>query len=246
MNALETQPFAGWTIIDVDQAPSTNDLAARESPWTVVRARRQTAGRGRQNRHWVSSEGGLWLSAVLPAPPSEWVASTAPLVAGLAVVRALGELGVRPVRLRWPNDLMVDERKLGGILAERPGIDRLIIGLGLNVHNDPERDDPTLMGQTISLARLGLGNLGVSDLSTAVLDALQRVFHCWVERGFGALLPDFESLWGTPRQVRIVVDQTTLTGRFLGIDAVGNPRIETDSGSVHVVFGPLVWQLIET
>ncbi len=246
MNTGAASPFPGWTIIDVDHASSTNDLAAREAPWTVVRARRQSAGRGRQNRAWVSSEGGLWLSAVLPSPPPEPAAATAPLVVGLAAARALDGLGARPLRLRWPNDLMVDDKKLGGILAERPAPDRVVVGLGINVLNDPERDDASLVGQTTSLARLGLAGLSLGDLSAAILDALYRTHAVWVGRGFLALLPDFEALWGPPRPVCVTVDQTTVSGRFLGIDAVGNPRIETASGAVQVIYGPRVWQLIET
>ncbi|MFQ3670050.1 MAG: biotin--[acetyl-CoA-carboxylase] ligase [Verrucomicrobiia bacterium] len=237
--------FPGWTVIDVEHVASTNDGAAREPEWTVVRARRQSAGRGRQNRRWVSSEGGLWMSAVVPAPVGEGSVAVAPLVAGLAFARALRGMGVRGMRLRWPNDLMVDERKLGGILAERPAAERIVIGLGLNVKNDPEREDPSLMGQTVSLERLGLGEVGLEELSMALLEELRQVHAVWVRLGFVALLPQFEGWWGPSRQVRVTVDRSTVTGRFLGIDAAGNPRIENGAGEVQVLYGPLVWQLSE-
>lgn len=237
-------PFSDWTVIDVEQASSTNDLAAREPPWTAVRAKRQNAGRGRQGRSWSSGEGGLWLSAVLPAP-AESAATTAPLVAGLAFARALRKLGVGSLRLRWPNDLMVDDRKLGGILAERPQADRITIGLGLNVLNDPERDDPSLIGQTISLCRLGVST-DLGEWTTALLESLRQAHTVWTGQGFTKFLPELDGLWGSPRPVRALVDQAEVCGRFLGVDASGNPRIETNSGEVRILYGPLVWQLFET
>ena len=110
-------------VIRLASAPSTQD-AARDLPaGTVVVADRQTAGRGRLGRRWEAPSGtALLASFVLPARP------LASLAAGVAAADCCGEA----VRLKWPNDLLLDGRKLGGILVERRG-ERCLVGIGINL-----------------------------------------------------------------------------------------------------------------
>lgn len=152
-----------WRILERDSVGSTNDearaLAQAGDPGRVaVVARRQTAGRGRLGRPWVSEPGGLYLSALLrPALPAAR-AGLLPLAAGVAVAEAAERLGARP-ELRWPNDVLVGGRKLAGVLCEArfaPGaaaLEWVVIGVGLNV----QQRGPTLLaaGGT-SLAQLGI------------------------------------------------------------------------------------------
>jgi BirA family transcriptional regulator, biotin operon repressor / biotin---[acetyl-CoA-carboxylase] ligase len=110
-------------VVRVDTVASTQDLARPLPVGTVVVADHQTAGRGRLDRRWVAPPGSSLLASwVLPAHP------LAPLAAGVACAQACGA----PVRLKWPNDLLLDGRKLGGILVERTG-DRCIVGTGINL-----------------------------------------------------------------------------------------------------------------
>jgi BirA family transcriptional regulator, biotin operon repressor / biotin---[acetyl-CoA-carboxylase] ligase len=105
---------------------------------TAVVARSQTAGRGSRGRSWTSAPGGLWLS-VLSRPAAAGLELVS-LRTGLAVADALGRLGAGDrIRLKWPNDLMLDDRKLGGILCEArwqgTALAWIVIGLGVNVEN---------------------------------------------------------------------------------------------------------------
>ncbi len=110
-------------VIRVDAVPSTQDVARLLPVGTVVVAEHQTAGRGRLDRRWETPPGtALLASWVLPAH------ALAPLAAGVACARGCGER----VRLKWPNDLLLDGRKLGGILVERTG-ERCIVGTGINL-----------------------------------------------------------------------------------------------------------------
>jgi BirA family biotin operon repressor/biotin-[acetyl-CoA-carboxylase] ligase len=133
----------GWPA-EIEYAallPSTNDrlkelARAGAAPWTVVLADAQTAGRGRQGRRWVSPPGNLYMSVLLrPAPPGpRW--SVLPLAAGLAVAEALGAEGLE-ARLKWPNDVMIGDRKIAGILTEATssagGLESVVVGIGVNV-----------------------------------------------------------------------------------------------------------------
>jgi BirA family biotin operon repressor/biotin-[acetyl-CoA-carboxylase] ligase len=132
-------------IVRLDDVGSTMDAlhALAEggaSAGTAVVARSQIAGRGSRGRSWTSPPGGLWLS-VLSRPAAAGLELVS-LRTGLAVAEALGRFGAGSrIRLKWPNDLMLDERKLGGILCEArwqgTALAWIVIGLGVNVENQP-------------------------------------------------------------------------------------------------------------
>jgi BirA family transcriptional regulator, biotin operon repressor / biotin---[acetyl-CoA-carboxylase] ligase len=114
-------------VIRVEAVPSTQDVARHLPVGTVVVANHQTAGRGRLDRRWEAPPGSALLASwVMP------VHDLAPLAAGVAAARSCGD----GVRLKWPNDLLMDGRKLGGILAERTG-GKCIVGTGINLHWAP-------------------------------------------------------------------------------------------------------------
>ena len=113
----------------VGETASTNDLAAREPVGTVVVADLQTAGQGRFGRRWHSPRGGLYLSAHVEPRHPAWLTAMSALAAGDAV-RAVAE---REPRIRFPNDLMIHDRKLCGILIQARA-PTAVIGIGLNVN----------------------------------------------------------------------------------------------------------------
>ena len=131
-------------ILNLDVLDSTNAhlrrLAAEHTPlWTVVLAARQERGRGRVGRTWQSPLGNLHLSVLLPPPSTERL-TLVPLLLAVAVQQALADLGVA-ARLKWPNDLLVGDHKVAGILVETafggvpPGA--LVAGIGINVATVP-------------------------------------------------------------------------------------------------------------
>jgi BirA family transcriptional regulator, biotin operon repressor / biotin---[acetyl-CoA-carboxylase] ligase len=133
-----------------DRALELAALGEAELPLLVL-AERQTAGRGRGSNRWWTSEGALTFSLVLHAPaellPIERWPHVA-LIAGIAVCDGLAELAPRAdLRLKWPNDVFLAGRKLGGILSESaPGWrDRLVVGIGVNVNN--REQEPRVRGQ---------------------------------------------------------------------------------------------------
>lgn len=137
------------TVLRFAEVGSTQDAlaeaaAAGAPAGTAVVARVQSGGRGSRGQRWQSPEGGLWLSVLL-RPPQATAMELASVRAGLAVAAALDALGpVPPLQLKWPNDLLLNGRKVGGVLVEaqwtggRP--DALLVGVGLNVRNAPPAD----------------------------------------------------------------------------------------------------------
>lgn len=220
--AIRTRQWRGWTLHEAGALVSTNDHARNLPAWHAVRARQQTGGRGRHGRRWVSGEGGLWMSAVLPLDPPARGWEAFPLAAGLAVVSTLRALGLRNARLRWPNDVLIGPRKICGILMEKFSPDRVVVGLGLNVTNDPAAADPDLAEIATSLARELPLAPPAGELYPDILTAL-RILHGRVAgEGFASLAAEINHHWGGTREVELHLAAETIRGCFLGIDSRGD------------------------
>lgn len=237
-----------WDYQVVASIPSTNSCVAHLPPWTAVRAVTQTAGRGRTpDRHWVSDEGGLWLSAVLPCPAPRGQWAILPLAAGWAVLKALRHFGLSSevggphapriaARLRWPNDIMVGTRKLAGLLVERFAPDTAVVGIGVNVFNHPEAAQPTLAQATARLADLLPGAFTVDDVGRQILRELRAAHAMLVETGFQPIADELNQLWAEPRRVAVTFtgNPPPIEGLFLGIDFEGRLRLQTPEAGLRV------------
>jgi BirA family biotin operon repressor/biotin-[acetyl-CoA-carboxylase] ligase len=225
----EVYALEDWRVLKYDVIGSTNMVAASLPAWTAVCADAQTAGRGRFQRRWVSDQGGLWLSAVIPLSEDPIAAKALPLAVGLAVCEALQEIGVTQLRMRWPNDLLVLDRKLAGLLLDRftPGL--AVAGIGINVFNRPELCDPNLGSQIIRLADLIPTPPQLSELTSLLLRNLRRIVLELEAIGFDSMLPRVNQLWGAPRLVELDLDGEVRRGLFERVDHEG--RLILSDGS---------------
>lgn len=155
---------------------STSDRAAQlardgAARGTVVLADAQTAGRGRQGAPWISGpECGLWMSIVLD--PSD-ACPQLPLIVGVAAAEGIESVVPEAhVRVKWPNDLLIDDRKLGGILTERSA-GRVVVGIGVNVRPPPDTGGLDWPATAIALDSITGEPLSRSALAGAVI---QRLF----------------------------------------------------------------------
>jgi BirA family biotin operon repressor/biotin-[acetyl-CoA-carboxylase] ligase len=176
--AIEVRAETGSTNADVARA--ARDGAAEG---LVVAAERQTAGRGRQGRQWESpARAGLMFSVLLRPPPGiptsryGWL----PLLAGVALVEPVRRLGAVDAVLKWPNDLLIDERKCAGILAEAVPDAGVVIGIGLNV---TMREDELPVPEATSLALAGSACTDRDPVLRAVLRELAAWYARWREAG---------------------------------------------------------------
>lgn len=222
----------GWTIHEYPSVASTNLVAAGLPAWTAVRANSQTAGRGRFQRTWVSDLGGLWLSAVVPTARNTNARRTLPLAAGLAICNSLRELGVSGLRLRWPNDVLVKDQKLAGLLIDQFSPDVAVVGIGLNVANQPETCDPALRNRTTRLADLLPSQPELMTLTALVLRNVQKVLTDLDLSGAAALFSRVNALWAGPRMVELDLDGTLARGLFTGVDETGRLVLSDSEGKI--------------
>lgn len=210
-----------------------HELAAERAPaGTVVLADEQVAGRGRQGRQWHSPRGGgVWLG-YLARPSKATEAGVLSLRVGLAVVEAIADVGAA-TRLKWPNDVLLEDRKLAGILCEARWVaDKLAwvaVGIGINVHGPLPGD---IADRAIALAEVVPGATRV-----AVLEALVPRLH---------RLPDAPGLTDAERAAYERCDwlagRTILEpvrGVAMGVDRDGALLVETGRGVSRIVGGSI-------
>ncbi len=131
------QPPKDWRFAYVDECASTNDLAFEQGAGSIVCAGRQTAARGRMGRSYCAEEGGLWFSLCVKPPCPLKEATALPALAALAVCDAIGGAA----KIKWPNDILVDDKKVCGILTEARG-ELVVFGFGINLQNELPVDLP--------------------------------------------------------------------------------------------------------
>lgn len=166
--------MAQWQIEWLSETDSTNNELKRRTDapnGTVVAARRQTAGRGRLGRSFVSQDGGLYLSALLrPELPPERLLHLTAMVA-VAVRRAIAEIGVE-TQIKWVNDLLCDGKKLCGILVEWSGR-AAIVGIGINCNTQTFPDE--LTEKATSIRNVTKQIIDIDTLAVLVVRELRRM-----------------------------------------------------------------------
>lgn len=234
--------LTGITVLD--QVDSTNTwLAAHPGEPAVCLAEFQSAGRGRRGRGWVSPFGAnLYMS--LAWRFDEWPPGFTALgmVTAIAAVRALSELGLGGVSIKWPNDLVAAGRKLGGVLidiqGEPPGATRAVIGVGLNVRMPAaaatEIDQPWMDLATLA----GDAPPDRNALAAALIEALCTALDEFAHAGFAAFSADWQALdLVAGRAVALHSHDQTVTGVAAGVDEQGALLLRTAHGIKRFVSG---------
>jgi BirA family transcriptional regulator, biotin operon repressor / biotin---[acetyl-CoA-carboxylase] ligase len=210
----------------------------------VLVAEAQTAGRGRIGRHWVSAPGSALTFSVLLRPAAVPPASRGwlPLLAGVAVARAVRAETTVAAWLKWPNDVQANGAKLAGILAEQAG-DAIVVGIGINVSTG--RDELPVADAT-SLALEGATGTTAGRLLVGVLGEMQRWYLAWAGTLGDAiscgLHQEYQRLCGTlGKQVRVSLPGgETVAGLAAGVDGAGRLVVRSPSDLVPVSAGDVV------
>jgi len=235
-------PACEWPVLVFDSIDSTNAEALRAiernqiAPFLVL-AERQTAGRGRRGRKWASPFAeNVYFSLVLRIEGGMRQLEGLSLVVGLAVMQTLRELGVSGVGLKWPNDVLVGQKKIAGILLELVGdpadVCHVVLGVGINV-NMQMTDE---VDQQWTSMRLESGKAFDRNHLVATLGImLQKYLARHQSEGFSTIQAEWEQnhLW-QGRAVSLIAGVNQIDGEVLGIDSQGALRLKV--GGVEKVF----------
>lgn len=242
-------PRFGTPLVRVGELGSTNDLArvmadAGLPEGTVVVARRQTQGRGRHGRTWASPPGGLWCSLVLrPARDAGW--GRLSLAMAVATCEAVDEVaGIRSA-IRWPNDVVINGRKVAGILLEGAP-NALVVGIGINANVPAEALPEAFRPGAASLHDLAGRTIDLDVLLESLSAQVASWYAVWAAGGTQVM--DAWTARDVTRGTRIIAESHggTIEGIADGADPDGALRVRLPAGDVRRVVAGDLAVLVQT
>ena len=224
---------------------STNEIAKELSEngaveGTVVIAETQRGGKGRLGRKWVSPVGGVWLSIVLRPHIMPVDASKITLVAALAVVKTVNQFYDLDAKIKWPNDVLIQNKKLCGILTEaRADIDKVdyvIVGIGVNANNDIGSLPIGVQKSATSLQEQLGREISIEEFVLRLLKEFEGVYKKFTRMEFSSILNDWKKFSDTlGNLVRVHIGDEIIDGRAVDLDQNGALVIRKEDGSLKTI-----------
>jgi len=249
-DGLETKLF-GKRIYYFDTINSTQNFAMElaskpQENGTVVIAEKQTQGRGRLNRNWISPSGGIWMSVILRPEFEISASSFFPIISSLALGIAIEKvLKIKP-QIKWPNDLTIDDKKVAGILVdasvESGRIDYLILGVGINFRIDVKKIEKTIKntGNYYGVATVAskYNKTNPVQLVQAFLLELERLYNLFLDGKSEYIIKQWTKRSSTiGKTVSITSSHDPIHGRAIKIDKDGALVISSKGKSQRVLVG---------
>ncbi len=226
-------------IVEFDTVGSTNEVALEHArkgaaEGVCITARRQTAGRGRHGRTWVSeADAGLYASLILRPQCEPRYFPLLTLMAGVAAADSLSKLGLQP-DIKWVNDLLIGEKKIGGILSEAtdtPLGTAVIIGIGINLK---EASLPPDIANSATSVEQEIGRIVLPDeLLDLLMAQIERRYDLLsAEDGPSRIVEEWarRSTYFSDKAVSVVLDNDSFTGVTDGLEKNGALRVKSSSG----------------
>lgn len=237
----------GKSVISYKLVDSTNTVAyglaeKGQKDGTVILAEEQAKGKGRQGRRWISpSNGGIYLSCILrpEITPNEIPKIT--LLSAVAVAKSIRQFTALNAMIKWPNDILVNNKKVCGILtemkAEQDSVDFIIIGIGINV-NTPIR----LLPKAASSLKEELGRRGKAEdlsrieLTRKLIENLEGEYFLMKREGFKPIIEEWKELSAMlGSRIKVIMQNRTFEGQVHNIDEHGALVVRTESGVLEKV-----------
>lgn len=241
--------FVGKHVVYRETTDSTQNLAISlaskpDSHGTVVIAEQQKSGRGRQMRKWLSPRGGIWLSVIFRRGIPISKITLLPFVIALAVYDAIRTTGL-DARLKWPNDVIISDKKVAGILldisAQADQINYAVIGIGINANVDSSAISARLDGINITSISDELGHaVSRLDLTRSLLENIERYYVEMGQQGAHTILEEWKKrsdMLGC--KVTVVQDNKMIHGVAADVNDDGSLLLQTDRGDISVVSGDI-------
>ncbi len=225
------------------ETESTNTIA-REIANTVgegvvVIAESQTRGRGRLGRKWISPEGGIWLSIILKPRIQPLYAPRITLLAGVAVAKTIRSTGLQ-ARIKWPNDVLINEKKVCGILTEIEAeidlIDHCVVGIGIDANVDTESFPEEFRESSTSLKKELGHEINRVEFVQRLLEEFEALYLKFQNEGFPSILEEWRNMSATIGEwVKITTQTKTIYGEAIGVDNEGALILETGEGQLEKI-----------
>ena len=248
LESLRQTKWAGQEIYYYDCTDSTNTRAkelaeAGHAHGTLCVADQQTAGKGRRGRSWESPSGcSIFMTLMLKPDMDPNNASMLTLVSALAVAHALEDVTGEAVQIKWPNDIVMNGRKVVGILTEMSAqfdyINHIVIGIGINVHNESFPEELSQMASSLTL-ECGGRHFHRAEIIEKFLEYFEKYYDTFMlTQDLVALVPEYNSmLVNMHNKVRVLDPKEPYEGKAMGITRRGELIVDTWSSRKMVSSG---------
>jgi len=238
--------FIGRNIIHYDSIGSTNkdakEVASTSREGTVIIAEEQTEGRGRMGRAWASPKAkGIWMTIVLKPKIEPMKVARLTLLGAAAVFNALGELNVKP-QIKWPNDLLLDGKKICGILTEMGAelnmVNYVVMGIGVNVNFDEEDIPEEIKDRATSIKIYKSVEIDRKELTANILNEFEKLYVKFCETGEmgDSIKICRENSIFLGEEVRIIRGDEVRLGKAVDIDENGQLVVEFSDNNIESIY----------
>jgi BirA family biotin operon repressor/biotin-[acetyl-CoA-carboxylase] ligase len=233
----------GKNIHYFKETESTNilacDMAGSVDEGTVVIAGSQTGGRGRMGCKWISPEGGIWLSVVLKPGMQPLHAPRITLLAGVAVANTIRSYELH-AKIKWPNDVLINGKKVCGILteigAEMDSIQYVVVGVGIDANVDTETFPEDFRDSSTSLKNELGHDIDRVEFVQRLLSELESLYLKFQKEGFSSIIEEWRNMSATIGEwVKITTQTRAIYGEAVGVDSEGALILETGEGKLEKI-----------
>ena len=246
--------YIGKKIFYFPELKSTNIIAKEKAlhkaegieKGTLIIAERQSAGKGRLGREWFSPAGGIWLSIILYPQLSPSYISRITLMTAVAAVKAIKICTQIKSQIKWPNDILINEKKVCGILTEMSAeldiINWVVVGIGINVNIDHREFPEDIQENTISLKEASGKEVLRVKLVQTFLQEFEKYYEILKRREFSSILKEWKLCSHTlGRKIRVDMGERIITGEAVDINEEGTLILKKEDGElVKVISGTII------
>jgi BirA family biotin operon repressor/biotin-[acetyl-CoA-carboxylase] ligase len=246
--------YTGKEIYYFPELKSTNMMAKEKtlhrakgiSEGTLIIAERQSAGKGRLGREWFSPAGGIWLSIILyPQLPPSYIPRIT-LMTAIAVVKAIKICTQIESKIKWPNDILINEKKVCGILTEMSAeldiINWVVVGIGINVNINHREFPEDIQENTISLKEVSGKEVLRVRIVQIFLQEFERYYESLKRREFSSILKEWKLYSHTlGRKIRVDMGERIVTGEAVNINEEGALILKKEDGElIKIISGTVI------
>ena len=246
--------YIGKKIYYFPELESTN-IAAKEkalhraegmSEGTLIIAERQSAGKGRLGRKWFSPAGGIWLSIILYPQLSPSYISRITLMTAVAVVKAIKVCTQIESQIKWPNDVLINEKKVCGILTEMSAeldiINWVVVGIGINANIDILDFPKNIQKNTTSLKETSGKEISRVKLVQTFLQEFEKYYEKLKKKGFSSILKEWKLYSHTlGKKIRVDIGERIITGEAIDINESGALILKKEDGElIKIISGTIL------
>lgn len=233
-----------WKIVCFEEVTSTNDKAAEYAQTMcdeklVIKAKKQTAGRGRRGRSWLSLEGNLFFSILLEY--NEQNPGMLVIISALSLWQSIKFITPSAdVWLKWPNDVLLNGKKVSGILLEKAGEKHMIIGIGVNIVQSPQNEE--MLYPTVSLKESGI-DVSADDFLQIYLKQFDGNMNSLQKNGFEPLRQQWiANAKGIGAEITVQQHNKQICGIFRGIDENANLLLQENTKLHKILAGDVFYK----